>query len=479
MSPFTYVIGLEIHVELSTATKMFCRCANDPFGNEPNAHTCPICVGLPGTLPVPNREAVRRTILVGKAIGSSIPEFCKFDRKHYFYPDLPKGYQISQYDLPLCVGGELDLLDVAGNPEKTVRFERVHLEEDAGKLLHGAQTGYSQVDLSRAGVPLMEMVTKPDLSSPEEARRFMQELRLLVRTLGVAEADMEKGQMRADVNVSIKFKHEGEDIWTPVTEIKNVNSTRAVEQSLKFEAQRLYDEWLAGGPVRTRKNKLTAGWNEDKQTVNIQRAKEAANDYRYFPEPDIPPLEVYGHDDLNPHDMKLPELPNDRRRRYIALALSASDIEIFLNDTERQSRFEALAAAAPEQAKASANWLVNAPESLGFSNDELLELVGLAADGQVAFAAIKPRLAEVVAAREGADEPLSTTLERLDLLQTHDDSVVQSAIADVLAEQAKAVEQYRAGDTKVLGFLVGQVLRKAQGKANPAKAQEALLQALT
>jgi len=475
--PFTYVIGLEVHVELNTQTKMFCRCKNDPFGSEPNSNTCPICTGLPGTLPVPNKEAVRKTVLVGKALGSEIPKFSKWDRKHYFYPDSPRGYQISQYDLPICVGGSIDLLDSEGKVEKTVRFERVHLEDDAGKLLHGDTPGYSQVDLNRAGVPLIEMVSKPDMSSPEEARRFMQELRLLVRTLGVSEADMEKGQMRCDANVSIKFTHEGQEVWSPITEIKNVNSTRGVERSLTVEAQRLYDEWIAGGPVRTRKNKLTAGWNEDTQTVNVQRAKEEANDYRYFPEPDIPPLMVYEVPELHPDAQTVPELPNQRRLRYFGYGLLSADIEVFLNDAERLARFEALVALDESKAKGSSNWLINAPTCLALPDADIITLVDLAANGQLAFAKVKPKLEQIAIEREREGD-IKSILSRLDLLQVHDAAVVQSAIEEVLVEQATAVAQYRAGETKVLGFLTGQVLQKSRGKAIAALAQEAMIQAL-
>jgi aspartyl-tRNA(Asn)/glutamyl-tRNA(Gln) amidotransferase subunit B len=469
--PFTYVIGLEIHVELNTRTKMFCRCLNAPFGAEPNEHTCPICFGLPGTLPVPNKEAVKKTILVGKALGSVTPELSKFDRKHYFYPDLPKGYQISQYDLPLCVGGQLELLDKEGAVEKTVRFERVHLEEDAGKLLHGAEAGYSLVDLNRAGVPLMEMVSKPDLTGPEEARRFLQELRLLVRALGVSEADMEKGQLRCDVNVSIKFEHEGQKVWTPVTEIKNVNSTKAVERGLQVEGQRLYDEWIAGGPVRTRTNKITAGWDEDTQKVTLQRAKEAANDYRYFPEPDIPPLAVFELAELDPRQMTLPELPNQARARYRGLGLSAAEAEVVLGDPVRAVRVDAVPSSS---AKGVANWLINAPIALELDTTALIELVDLADSGEISFSAVKPKLSELVARQSSLKE----SLRELGLLQEHDEAVVQSAIAEVFAANPQVVQQYRDGDEKVAGFLVGQVMKRSVGRAQPAKVQVAVKHAL-
>ncbi|MBU6389118.1 Asp-tRNA(Asn)/Glu-tRNA(Gln) amidotransferase subunit GatB [Patescibacteria group bacterium] len=472
------MIGLEVHVEPRTVTKMFCRCLNAPFGAEPNEHTCPICMGLPGTLPVPNREAVRKTIIVGMALGSEISRFSKFDRKHYFYPDLPKGYQISQYDLPFCVGGELTMLDAAGQPESAIRFERVHLEEDAGKLLHTGRPGYSRVDLNRAGVPLMEMVTKPDLTSPEQARRFMQELRLLMRTLDVSDADMEKGQMRCDVNVSILIEENGQTINTPITEIKNVNSTRAVERSLIIEAQRQYDEWMANGPIRKRKNKLTAGWDEDAGAVQINRAKEAAHEYRYFPEPDIPPLAVYELPELNPQSVVLPELPNARRQRYLKDGLPSADIEVLLQNPDRLDKYEELRAAGLP-AKTVATWLVNTPDSIGLMPDRFAELLRLVDEGSIAAAVAKQRLPEIVElirAKTAVD--VLDAGRQLDIVQQHDESMVQLAIAEVLAEQPAAVADYRAGKEKIIGFLVGQVMQKCKGKAQASKVQEALKQEL-
>lgn len=473
--PFSYTIGLEVHVELTTTTKMFCRCPNQPFGGEPNQNTCPVCMGLPGTLPVPNREAIRKTVLVGKALGSTIPEFSKFDRKHYFYPDLPKGYQISQYDMPLCEGGRLELLDDQGNPRVAVDFERVHLEEDAGKLMHGT-AGYSHVDLNRAGVPLIEMVTKPVIHSPEDARAFMQELRLLVRTLGVSEADMEKGHMRCDVNISIQFEFEGTQVSSPITEVKNVNSTRAVERCLVVEGQRLYDEWMAGGPVRERKNKITVGWDEDTQTVQINRAKEAAKDYRYFPEPDIPPLAVYEADDLNPDHMELPELPNDRRRRYLGLGLPMSDAETIMSDASRVQAFES-ALADGLAAKTAANWLVNIPESKNLAGNHFNEMVKLTQEGKLNTSALREKWTAFVEAVSQAGT-VEAAARALGLIQEHDESAVEAAISEVLAEQPQSVADFKEGKEKVLGFLVGQVMKKAAGKAQPQKVQELLRKAL-
>lgn len=475
--PFVYTVGLEVHAELSTATKMFCRCKNQPFGAEPNQHTCPVCMGLPGTLPVPNREAIRKTVLVGKALGSTIAKLSKFDRKHYFYPDLPKGYQISQYDMPLCEGGNLDILDESGKPRVSVVFERIHLEEDAGKLMHTGKSGYSRVDLNRAGVPLIEMVTKPVIHSPEDARAFMQELRLLVRTLGVSDADMEKGHMRCDVNISIQFEFEGKQVSSPITEIKNVNSTRAVERSLVVEGQRLYDEWMAGGPVRHRVNKITVGWDEDTQSVQINRAKEAAKDYRYFPEPDIPALAVYETEDLHPDHLVLPELPNARRQRYLAMGLPLSDIEVLLNDSEKLELFECYCDKGLA-AKKVASWLLNLQQVTDLDKGDFVELFTMVEAGDISFSKLREHIGALVTSlKKGI--ALKEAAAQLNLVQVHDESVVVTAIAEVLQQNPGVAQEYKDGKEKVLGFVVGQVMKKTAGKAQPQKVQELVKEALS
>lgn len=486
--PYKIKVGLEIHIELKTQTKMFCRCLNNPFGTEPNTNVCPVCLGLPGALPTPNQEAVRQTIRLGLALGSQIPELSKWDRKHYFYPDLPKGYQISQYDLPFCVGGKIDLLDENGAIGSTVNFERIHLEEDAGKLLHSQKQGYSQVDLNRAGVPLAEMVSKPDLTSAPEARQLLSELQLLARRLGVSDADMEKGQMRCDVNVSILLTPDlaqGGDgkleINTPVTEIKNVNSTRAVERSIIQEAQRQYDEWMAGGPIRKRKNKLTAGWDEDKERLVIQRAKEAANDYRYMPEPDLPPVEPYKLDLLNPTLLQstLPELPNVVRSRLFKAGLGSSEVEILVSDFKRLDYFDQLVKhLGQNKAKVAANWLLNAPDCQELSEAATAELIQLAESGAVSFSAIKPQLKEVGKALALNQVKLEEVLKERGLLTVHDSSVVESIIEKVITDNQGVVADYQAGNQKVFGFLVGQVMKQAGGKAQPSLVSDALKQAL-
>lgn len=473
-SPFRIIVGLEVHVELETKTKMFCRCANDPFGSEPNTHICPVCMGMPGALPVPNKEAVRKTILVGKAMGGEINKVAKWDRKHYFYPDLPKGYQISQYDLPFCVGGKVDLLDDKGEVESTIRFERAHLEEDAGKLMHGGRPGYSRVDLNRAGVPLLEMVTLPDLTSATQARRFLQEIQLMVRMLGVSNGDMEKGQMRCDVNINIAFMQDGKEVRTPITEVKNVNSTRAVERSITTESQRQYDEWMAGGPITKRKGKITAGWNEDTEMVNVQRAKEGTADYRYMPEPDLPPVMAFEDPELNPDAVVLPVLPNELRRKFLAAGIGSKEVEVFLGDPIRLTALEQAMAADASKTKAAANWLINADGIQALPILVILELITAAESGKVSFSAVKPKLPELISLITEQSQTLEAALKTLGLLQEHDEAVVQLAVDAVLTEHADVVADFKAGNEKVFGFLTGQVMKRVAGKGQPAKVQEAL-----
>jgi aspartyl-tRNA(Asn)/glutamyl-tRNA(Gln) amidotransferase subunit B len=477
--PYRIIVGMEIHVELETATKMFCRCVNDPFHAEkPNQHVCPVCLGLPGALPVPNQEAIRKAITVGKALGATIATLSKWDRKHYFYPDLPKGYQISQYDMPLCEGGQLELLDKDGEVESVIRFERAHLEEDAGKLMHGAKKGYSRVDLNRAGVPLLEMVSRPDITSAAQARRLLQELQLLVRTIGVSHADMEKGQMRCDVNINIAFEHDGKEVRTPITEVKNVNSSRAVERAITTETQRQYDEWLADGPIRQRKGKITAGWDENSDSVTVQRAKEGLADYRYMPEPDIPPVAVYELDALHPEHIELPELPNSIRRTYLSKGLVPADIELLLEDGQRLLTAVKRLEAGGMSAKDAAKWLIQVPGSEQLSATHLSEIHAMTTDGSVSFSALKPQMSELAAYLANGGEPRSF-MEKNDLLQAHDESVVQSAVTEVIAANPQAVADFESGNERILGFFVGQVMKKCAGKAQPAKVQEAVRTALT
>ena len=309
-------IGLEIHVELKTKTKMFCDSLNDPDEKHPNLNMCPICMGHPGTLPVANQKAIQKLIKVGLALNCEIAEFSKFDRKNYFYPDLPKGYQISQYDLPLCKDGYLEI----GN--RKIRIERIHIEEDTGRLLHPEGADYSLVDFNRAGVPLMELVTRPDIKSGKEIEEFAKELRLILRYLDASDADMEKAQMRIEVNVSIK-KPESEQLGTKV-ELKNINSIKAATAATDYEIKRQTEILEAGNKIIQE----TRGWDENKQKTFSQRLKEGSADYRYFPEPDLPPL-IFNKNEIEEIRLGLPELPAQRRVRFKTYGLTDAQIEVF------------------------------------------------------------------------------------------------------------------------------------------------------
>ncbi|MEZ0286618.1 MAG: hypothetical protein ACAH35_02140, partial [Candidatus Paceibacterota bacterium] len=332
--------------------------------------------------------------------------------------------------------------------------------------------------LNRAGVPLLEMVSKPDITSAAQARRVLQELQLLVRTLGVSTADMEKGQMRADVNINIAFEHEGVEVRTPITEVKNVNSTRAVERAIITESQRHYDEWMANGPIRTRTSKITAGWDEDTESVNVQRAKEGSADYRYMPEPDLPPVAVHEIERLNPEHMLLPALPNDIRKEYLGKGLVAADIELLFEQNQRmlQSLRELEAGGMP--AKEAAKWLIQVPGSEQLSAAHLQEVSAATSGGSVSFSALKPLIPELAGyLRDG--KSVQSFFEAKQLLQSHDDGVVQSAIAEVMSENPQAVADFQSGNERILGFFVGQVMKKCAGKAQPARVQEAVRKALS
>ncbi|MDP3954438.1 MAG: Asp-tRNA(Asn)/Glu-tRNA(Gln) amidotransferase subunit GatB, partial [bacterium] len=315
---YTTTIGLEIHVELKTKSKMFCSCLNNSDEKQPNVNVCPVCMGHPGTLPVINQEALKMVIKTGLSLNSLVPEHSKFDRKNYFYPDLPKGYQISQYDEPLCLGGFLNILD------KKIRITRVHLEEDTGKLLHPAGVDYSLVDFNRAGIPLMELVTEPDITSAKEARLFAEELRLILRYLNVSDADMEKGQMRVEANISLR---KSKKLGTKV-EIKNLNSFRSVEYGINYEVERQRKILESGKKIIQE----TRGWDDAKEVTVSQRVKEEAHDYRYFPEPDLPPLS-FSPQDIQKIKDEIPELPQQKRERFKKqFKLEDKDIEIFVQN---------------------------------------------------------------------------------------------------------------------------------------------------
>jgi len=449
-SSWEVVIGMEVHVQPSTRTKMFCGCAIGQLGDPPNSNVCEICAGMPGVLPTINKAAVEACLKTALALDCEIPRHTKFDRKNYMYPDLPKGYQISQYDLPMSVSGRLDL------DGRTVRIRRVHLEEDTGKLVHAGDKLHkaweSFVDLNRAGVPLMEIVSEPDIRSADEARDYAQALRTLLRTIGASEAEMEKGQLRAEPNISIR--RYGTDDLGVKTELKNINSFRALHRAIEFEVKRQIEVVEAGGTVVQE----TRGWSEAEQRTFSQRSKEFAEDYRYFPEPDLPPLEL-DRPWIEELRRALPELPGPRRTRLVSeYGLPAADAALIAADRDLADLFEA-AAKASGDSKRTANWVIGevAPSGKLPTPDHLAEVVTLVGTGRITRDQGREVLAESM---NGGGSP-SEIVARRGFAQVSDPSAVRAAVEAIIAENPRAVQDYRAGKVQVLGFLVAQVIKRS------------------
>jgi len=475
------VIGMEVHVQLLTKSKMFCRCSADYAGAPPNTLVCPVCLGMPGTLPVINRKAVEYTIMTALALNCEIAEFAKFDRKNYFYPDLVKGYQISQYDLPLSRNGWLEI-EIDGK-RKRIRIRRVHLEEDTAKLIHVHRDGqsYSLIDFNRSGVPLMEIVSEPDIRSPEEARQYLIKLRTILRYLGVSTADMEKGAMRCEANVSLRPV--GSKEYGTRVEVKNLNSFRSVKLALEYEIERQKRLLEAGGKVEQE----TMGWDESRGVTVLQRSKEYAHDYRYFPEPDLPPL-VIEREWVEEIRARLPELPDAKRDRFVAqYGLSRYDAGVLVADRAVADYFEACvrAGAGRAEPKAIANWITGELfrlmkaqgveiEEVRITPDRLVALIGMVEDGTITASTAKKVLAEVF---ETGRAPEEIVRER-GLAQISDVEALSRVVDEVIAANPKAVADYLAGKKPVLRFLVGQVMKATRGKANPKLANELLLEKL-
>jgi aspartyl-tRNA(Asn)/glutamyl-tRNA(Gln) amidotransferase subunit B len=467
------VIGLEVHAQLATRTKLFCACRADYFQAPPNSHGCPVCLGMPGALPVLNASAIEYALKAALALHCEIPERSKFDRKNYFYPDLPKGYQISQYDEPLALGGHLDL-ELPDHETKRIRLRRLHLEEDAGKLIHEPD-GRSLVDINRCGVPLIEIVTEPDLASPEEAAEFMRQLRQVLRYTGVASGDMEKGELRCDANISISLDGK---LGTK-TEIKNMNSFRAVEEALRYEERRQRDLLTSGEKILPQ----TFGWNPETGRVEPQRTKEEAEDYRYFPDPDLVPVVV---DSAWKKRLvrELPELPAQKRLRWKEVfQLPAYDIGVLTEEREIAEYFEAVVQEFGKP-KIVSNWMMT----------ELLRLLKGSPDSGIRIA---PKdFAHVLQKVEGGsinrntgkeviEEAFKTgqspqsIIEQKGLAQISDEATLLTLADQVIAEQAQAVADFRSGNEKVLGYLVGQLMAKTKGRANPQLAAKVLRERLS
>ncbi|HEU0236935.1 MAG TPA: Asp-tRNA(Asn)/Glu-tRNA(Gln) amidotransferase subunit GatB [Candidatus Limnocylindrales bacterium] len=476
-SRYEAVIGVEVHCQLRTASKMFCACSTDYDGAPPNTHTCPVCLGLPGALPTINRRAVEHVLATGLAIEASIPAATRWDRKNYFYPDLPKGYQISQYDLPLASMGRLTI-DTSAGPV-AVRITRAHLEEDTAKLIHGTDAAgrpVSLVDFNRSGAPLMEIVTEPDIRTGEQARRYAEELQLLLRAIGASDADMERGQLRVEANVSLRPK--GTEAYGTRVEIKNMNSFRSVERAIASEIERQAAALDEGRAVIQE----TRGWDEDRGTTYRMRVKESSDDYRYFPEPDLPPL-VVDPAWLAEIRAGLPELPSSRRGRYReALGLSAYDAAVLVADPDASALFEAVLAADPAlDATAVATWVTG--EYLGLRNRieagagplrvepaDLAHLVREVADGAISRANAR----EVFALHVDTGEPAAALIAAKGFRQISDSAALAGIVGEVLTANPGAVADYRAGKVQAVGFLVGQVMKATRGQANAAMVQAAI-----
>ena len=447
------VIGLEIHVQLKTKSKMFCFCDNNAENAKPNALVCPVCLGLPGVLPVTNRQAVEWTIKTGLALGAEIAAISRFDRKHYFYPDLPKNYQISQYDLPFCIGGNLEI-DIDNKPKK-IRLQRIHLEEDAGKLVHGKDA--TMVDLNRVGTPLMEIVTEPDINSAAEAKVCIQVLRSILRYLSVSDADMEKGHLRCDANISIEI--DGKE-GTPA-EIKNLNSFRMVERALLYEEKRQKEALQNNGKII----KETRGWNDAKGESYSQRSKEQAQDYRYFPEPDLPPFAVKKIFNIDKIKKELPELPAAKRRRYIGvMKLPMQDAVVLAVDKDMATYYEKVAEYVSP--KLAANWVINELKYDGILvivPDKLIEMLKLIENNEISGKIGKDVLTEMINTGKSAKEIIAEK----GLKTIGDEGELGKIVDKILAENEKSVTDYKTGKTQVLGFLVGKVMQETKGQANP------------
>ena len=495
------IIGLEIHVQLKTKSKMFCTCDNAGENLPANSCVCPICLAHPGTLPVANKQAIEWSALAALALNCTIAEYSKFDRKHYFYPDLPKAYQISQYDQPIGQNGYLYILNPATKAEEKIRINRLHLEEDAAKLLHPEKKNYSLIDFNRGGTPLMEIVSEADLKNPAQAKLFLQELRQIMRYLDISEADMEKGHLRCDANISLKPISEKK--LYPKTEIKNLNSFKMVEKALEYEINRQTKLWLEGNPP---KDLTTRGWNDSQGITEEQRTKEEAHDYRYFPEPDIPPIHFLTNPnivcdkkeiaiDLECLKTKLPELPDPKRKRFMAeFDLNYDEVKILTEDKNNAAFYEDVISELKEwlesleEAKKQKNiWEENKPKLTKLASNLIINnLIPLLAQNNLDVETMQmtpENMAELITwlftkkitnntaiqilpnmIKTGADP--SHLIKEQNLAQISDTKELESIVMEIIKKNPQPVEDYKKGKERALGALIGQVMAKTKGKAN-------------
>jgi aspartyl-tRNA(Asn)/glutamyl-tRNA(Gln) amidotransferase subunit B len=477
-------IGLEVHVQLKTRSKMFCGCAVE-FGGEPNTHTCPVCLGFPGALPVMNEEALKLTALAGLMLGCDVPEICKFDRKNYFYPDMPKNYQITQFDQPICQGGAVPLHDFAypkdaqksiAHPDKKVRLTRIHLEEDVAKSFHFETA--SGIDFNRAGTPLMEIVSEPEIDTPEEAFAYLTSLQQILVYGNVSDADMEKGQLRCDCNVSVR--PEGQAELGVKIEIKNMNSISAVRRALAYEI----DRQTAAVQRGERLVQSTRRWDDDAGQTAEMRVKESSHDYRYFPDPDLLPVKTSAF--LDEVRARQPELPGDKRARFVAnFGVTDYDASVLASDKALADYFDAAAKGA-KKPKSVANWIINdllsaltaAGKNIAvcpISAHALDELVNLIDAGAISSKQGKEVFAEMFASGKGAN----AIVEERGLKQESDTGALEALCDQAIAASAKAVAEYKAGKLQAINAIKGQVMKLSRGKANPVLVGEILERKLT
>lgn len=482
--PYTTVIGLEVHVQLLTESKLFCGCSTR-FGAPPNTQTCPVCIGMPGALPVLNRRAVELALRTAAALNCEIPPLTKWDRKQYYYPDLPKGYQISQFDLPIGLGGWLEIPDPSGGERpRRIGVIRVHLEEDAGKSMHDEREGTadSRIDLNRAGTPLLEIVSRPDLRSPAEAKTYLTELKLLLGYLGVSDCNMQEGSLRVDANINLHVATPEGAVPTPIVEVKNMNSFRAVERAMAYEAERQYAAWLAegirlGGPGG---HKTTRGWDDAAELTRPQRTKEESSDYRYFPDPDLVPLR-FSEARIEAARRELGELPADLRNRLIAThGITPYDADVLVNQGRALVDYYVELASACGDGKAASNWVQQdvlrvlnqrqiGIEAFPLSALRLGELIRAVGAGRLTTS----RAREVFAAMIDSGESADAVMARLGIAEM-DDQRLAALCRELLSANPNVVAQVKQGKTKAIGALVGQAKRR-DPNVHPGRFQELCL----
>jgi aspartyl-tRNA(Asn)/glutamyl-tRNA(Gln) amidotransferase subunit B len=458
------VIGLEVHAQMFTETKIFCGCSTK-FGSEPNTQTCQVCIGMPGVLPVLNKKALEFAIRTGLAMGCTIPEQSRFARKNYFYPDLPKGYQISQYENPICEHGHIDI--TADGETRRIGITRIHMEEDAGKNIHEGAGSYSFVDLNRAGVPLMEIVSEPDIRSPKEAAEYMRKLRTILRYLGVCDGNMEQGSLRCDANVSVR--PEGQKEFGTRAEVKNINSFRYVEKAIEYEIKRQIRVTEEGGKI-VQETRL---WDASKGITESMRSKEEAHDYRYFPEPDLVPIKAE-RSWIEEIRASLPELPDAKMKRFVSdYGLPEYDADLLASEKQVAEWFEE-AVKAGGQPKAVSNWMMGdlmrllneenkTIEECSLRPAQLSAMLALIEKGTISGKIAKTVFEEMYRTCKDAE----VVVKEKGLVQISDESAIEKLVDEVIAKHPAEVQRFRAGEDKLLGFLVGQVMKASKGKANP------------